>query len=257
MADDLYNRWKETQLNWDDKEFLEKKATLIMKMKWMRINSAVIKIIEKEVVRKNEYLEFLDLGVGRGDFYREIQEMVKKYTGIEPSDKMLTNEIIQDDFKLIHGNGEDFCEKETYDVCLLKEVLDHCYDPEKVIKNGFEALKKDGIIIITLTNKNAYYKLIFKKWAKKLEEQHKDHLFNFSPTDVIDIMKRAGFVIEENISLNYLKLPVLLEKLSGIFPSVFIKGLLDLVDSAGRILLKDKGGSFIITGRKEPKREDI
>ncbi|MCX7698174.1 MAG: class I SAM-dependent methyltransferase, partial [Candidatus Goldbacteria bacterium] len=194
---------------------------------------------------------------GRGDFYKEIKELVKNYTGIEPSKKMLGDEIIQDDFKLMHGNGEDFDEKESYDVCLLKEVLDHCYDPNKVIKNCFDALKKDGIIIITLTNKNAYYKLIFKKMAEKLQQEHRDHLHNFSPMEVIDMMKNWGFVIEENISMNYLKLPGFLEKFLSKFPSGFINKLYDLSDGIGKIFLKDKGGSFILIGRKEPKREEI
>ncbi|MCX8093728.1 MAG: class I SAM-dependent methyltransferase, partial [Candidatus Goldbacteria bacterium] len=194
---------------------------------------------------------------GRGDFYKEIKELVKNYTGIEPSKKMLGDEIIQDDFKLMHGNGEDFDEKESYDVCLLKEVLDHCYDPNKVIKNCYDALKPDGIIIITLSNKNAYYKLIFKKMAEKLKEEHKDHLHNFSPKEVIDMMKNCGFIIEENISMNYLKLPIFLEKFLNKFPFKFIIKLNDLFDGIGKVLLKDKGGSFILIGRKEPKSEEI
>lgn len=257
MADDLQKKWEETQLNWDDSEFLEKKATSLMKIKWKKINRVVIKILEKEVVRKNEYLDFVDIGAGRGDFYKEIQGLVKKYTGIEPSNKMLIDEIVQDDFKLVHGKAEEFSEKDLYDACLLKEVLDHCYAPEKVIKNSFEALKQDGILIITLTNKSAFYKLIFKNWAKKIEESHKDHLYNFSPGEIVDLMKKTGFVIERNISLNYLKLPIFLENFIGLFPLNFINGLLDMIDNIFRIFLKDKGGSFIIVGRKEPKRENI
>jgi 2-polyprenyl-3-methyl-5-hydroxy-6-metoxy-1,4-benzoquinol methylase len=257
MPDDLYNKWKETQLNWDDSELLEKIATPLMKIKWQKINKTVISILEKEVIRKNEYLDFLDIGAGRGDFYKEIKEMVKKYTGIEPSKKMLQDEIIQDDFKLLYGNGEDLYEKNIYDVCLLKEVLDHCYDPEKVIKNVFDSLKPDGIIIVTLTNKNAYYKLIFKEWAKKIENGHKDHLYNFSPEEIINLLQKAGFIIEENISLNYLKLPVFLEKFLGKFPVKFIDGLTSIIDNTARMFLNNKGGSFIITGRKEPKQENI
>lgn len=257
MVDDLYNKWKETQLNWDDKEFLEKKATSLMKIKWQRINKTVIKILEKEVLKKNEYLDLLDLGAGRGHFFKEIQGMVKKYTGVEPSNKMLQDEIIQDDFKLLHGNAEEFSEENLFDVCLLKEVLDHCYDPERVIVNCFKALKRNGILIITLTNKNAFYKLIFKNWAKKIEDSHKDHLYNFSVDEIHGLLKKNGFIIEEKISLNYLKLPDAFENFLGIFPATLLHLALDLVDNIFKIFLKDKGGSFVITGRKEPIREDI
>ena len=248
--DSLYRKWKETQLEWDDTEFLEKKANKLMKKRWERLNSTIVKMLEAEVVVKNEYLALLDIGAGRGDFYRHAADTLKKYTGIEPSSSMLKNSIIEDDFELKQGRGEDLSYEDEFDACLIKEVLDHCYEPGKVIENAGRALKKGGLLIISLTNKNSYYKLILKKKAKELEKQHKDHLYNFNEEEVIDLIKKAGLETEKVKSINYLRMPAFAENIAGSFPKKLVFLLLDVTDRFFRLFLKGKGGSFIITARK-------
>ncbi len=249
--DDKVKAWEETQLKWDDTELLESSATEMMKKKWKRLNKTVISILAKEVVARNEYLSLLDIGAGRGDFYKLSRDIVKKYTGIEPSENMLHDEIKEEDFELRHGTGETLEESCAYDACLIKEVLDHTYEPGKVIKNAYNALKEGGIIIVTLTNKDAFYKLMFKKHAKKLEIEHKDHLFNFNPKEVKDLMYKAGFEVEKTISTNYLRMPKGLENIIGKLPEKFIFWKLDAIDAIMTKLLPEKGGGFIVVGRKK------
>jgi 2-polyprenyl-3-methyl-5-hydroxy-6-metoxy-1,4-benzoquinol methylase len=243
--------WEDTQLKWDDTDFLSQEATLMMKMKWKRLNNIILSVIGKEVVAKNEYINLLDIGAGRGDFYRLAEDMVKKYTGIEPSEKMLTNEIRQEDFVLKRGTGEDMDEPCSYDVCLIKEVLDHTYEPEKVVKNAFKAILPGGLIIITLTNKDAFYKLMFKKYAKKLEVEHKDHLYNFNPKEVKVLLQKAGFEIEKTLSINYMRLPKKIENFIGRLPEWVLTWKLNAVDAVMSLLLPEKGGGFIVTARKK------
>jgi 2-polyprenyl-3-methyl-5-hydroxy-6-metoxy-1,4-benzoquinol methylase len=246
----LKTRWEETQSNWDDTDFLLNKANALMKKRWLRLNKTIADIIGKEVVRRNEYINLLDIGAGRGDFFKSVQGIVKKYTGIEPSFQMLKNEIFENDFVLKRGKGEELEEENAFDVVLIKEVLDHCFIPEKVIANAHKALKADGVVIITLTNKDAYYKKIFKNYAKQLEQEHKDHLFNFNPPEVETLMKKAGFTVEKTLSTNYMRLPFKAEELIGKMPDSLVFRLLDITDAMARIFLKNKGGSFIVTGRK-------
>ncbi len=248
--DEIIKKWEETQKNWDDTEFLTEKANALMKKRWQRLNKIVAQIISAEVLLKNEYVNLLDIGAGRGDFYKNVQDIIKKYTGIEPSLQMLKNEITEDDFILKRGTGEELDEKNEFDIVLIKEVLDHCYAPDKVITNAFNSLKENGIIIITLTNKDAYYKKIFKKRAKKLEEEHKDHLFNFNIKEVTDLLTKAGFKTEQILSINYLRLPYFAEDLIGKLPVSFVFFMLNITDAFARIFLNEKGGSFIITARK-------
>ena len=87
--EDKYKQWQETQVHWDDRDFLAKEANALMKKRWLRLNNIVAKITAEEVVLRNEYVSFLDIGAGRGEFYRADAEMVKKYKGLEPSVEML------------------------------------------------------------------------------------------------------------------------------------------------------------------------
>lgn len=251
--EDKYRQWQETQVHWDDKDFLSKEANSLMKKRWLRLNDMVAKITAEEVVLRNEYVSFLDIGAGRGEFYRTVAEMVRKYQGIEPSVEMLKDEILDAEFTLKYGTGEELSDENMFDVCLLKEVLDHTYEPQKTIQNVFKALKDGGIIIITLTNRDSYYKLLFKKKARELEEKHKDHLYNFNPADVKAMLEKAGFKVEKDISINYLRLPWAIEDAIGKWSDKAVAGLLDATDSLARRLLPGKGGGFVIAARKGNK----
>ncbi len=247
---EIRKNWEKTQLNWTDKDFLEHEANALMKQRWKRLNLIIGRITASEVARAAEYINFLDVGAGRGEFYKYISGIVKNYTGIEPSDSMLPYEIKEDGFEMLKGSGETIDYEEKYDVCLIKEALDHCYDPMLVISNCGRALKKNGLLIITLTNKESYYKLLFKKKAEELEKKHTDHLYNFAPRDVVKMTKEAGFVSERVISYNYLRMPRMLEEIFGSLPQKFVHAVLDITDTVGSMLLKEKGGSFIILARK-------
>ena len=252
-----HKAWEETQLQWDDTDFLARTASALMKKKWQRLNMKVLEIISAEVVGSTEYPDLLDIGAGRGDFYNISRDMVRDYTGIEPSHQMLKEEVKSDNFTLIRGTGEDLADENKYGVCLIKEVLDHSYDPEKVIMNAYKALKEGGIIIVTLTNKDAFYKLIFRNYAKKLEIEHKDHLYNFSPSEVEALFKKAGFNHEKTYSFNYIKMPKALENIFGSLPEKPVFWFMDVFDSLMSAMLPGKGGGFIAVARKGEKAVHI
>lgn len=255
IDNEIKEKWEKTQIEWDDKDFLEKKANALMKKRWQRLNLIVSQIVISEVVNKKEYVYFLDVGAGRADFYKYIKDAIKKYVGIDPSSKMLEYEVKEEFFELRKMSAEELSDMNLYDICLMKESLDHCYDPEKVIENIYNALKEDGLIIITLTNKEAYYKLLFKKWAKKIEQNNIDHLYNFSENDVKQLLDKNSFKIEKIISINYLRLPYFLENILGRLPEKIIFFVLEIFDKIGCLFLKGKGGSFIILARKIKKEE--
>jgi 2-polyprenyl-3-methyl-5-hydroxy-6-metoxy-1,4-benzoquinol methylase len=248
--EDKKKQWEETQLKWDDKDFLKYKANALMKKRWVRLNKKICRIIADEVVEQNGYITMLDIGAGRGEFFGEVKDIVKRYVGIEPSEAMLEFDINEEEYQLKRGTGEEITYKDEFDAVLIKEVLDHCYEPQTVIKNAYTALNTGGSLIVTLTNKNSYYKALFKKKAKQLEEEHKDHLFNFSPDETAELFKNAGFQSVKIINTNYLRLPYGLEDALGKMPQGFVFGLLNLTDAVGSLLLNKKGGSFIVTGKK-------
>lgn len=248
--DGKFKQWQETQTQWDDTDFLLNKANSLMKARWKRLNKTIASMLEKLVVEKNEYITLLDAGAGRGDFYRLVENSVKKYTGIEPSEKMLPDDVKEDEIEIIRGTAEEMKYENEYDACLFKEVLDHCYDPGLALKNAFTALKSGGIVIVSLTNKDSYYKLLFKQHAQKLEQEHKDHINNFNPAGAVKLLEEAGFTEIKIKSTNYLRMPSFLEELTGRLPLAFVFFLLDATDALMRPFLDNKGGSFIITAKK-------
>ncbi|MCE5301324.1 MAG: class I SAM-dependent methyltransferase [Spirochaetia bacterium] len=253
MDEKKIKQWEETQTQWDDTDFLSKEATALMKRKWRRIEKYVLSVLAREVASKNEFLSMLDIGSGRGEFYRLCEDMVKKYTGIEPSEKMLPNDIIEESFELKRGKGEELSDYCCYDACLLKEVLDHTYDPQGVINNAYKALKPGGIIIITLTNKDAFYKLMFKKWAKQIEVSHRDHLYNFNPAEIKNMLLKSGFKVEKTVSYNYMKFPRKMENFLGSLPEPVIYALMNIYDAVMRLFFPDKGSGFMAVGRRGDK----
>lgn len=250
MADEKKEQWQATQSSWDDTDFLAKKANALMKKRWQRLNRMISRATAVEAVRMNGYVNFLDIGAGRGDFYRHVEDSVKKYTGIEPSDKMLEYDIVEEDFVLKKGKGEEFESGPEYDICLIKEALDHCYDPQKVLQNAYNALKPGGLIIITITNKDSYYKKIFKKKAAALEKEHTDHLFNFNLPETVELAEKTGFKIEQAFTYNFLRMPNFLEQLLGSLPKPFVFWVLDITDFIVRPFMKNSGGSLIVAARK-------
>lgn len=245
-----FKQWQETQTQWDDTDFLLNKANSLMKARWKRLNKTIASMIEKLVVERNEYITLLDAGAGRGDFYRLVENSVKKYTGIEPSEKMLPDDVKEDEIEIIRGTAEEMKYENEYDACLFKEVLDHCYDPALAVKNAYAALKPGGVVIITLTNRDSYYKLLFKKHAQKLEQEHKDHINNFNPSDIMKLCAEAGFSEIKSKSTNYLRLPVFLEEITGRLPLPLVFFMLDVSDAVMRPFLDNKGGSFMVTAKK-------
>jgi len=249
--EELKRNWEKTQLNWNDTDFLAQEANALMKQRWRRLNLMIGRFTASEVARATGYIDFLDVGAGRGEFFKYINGIVKNYTGIEPSDAMLPFEIKEEGFEMLKGSGETIDYDEKYDVCLVKEALDHCYDPGLLISNCHKALKKGGLLIITLTNRESYYKLMFKKRAQELEKQHTDHLYNFAPRDVVKLVNEAGFLAERVISYNYLRMPRFMEEALGRLDEKFTHSVLDVTDTIGAMLLKNKGGSFIVLARKK------
>ncbi len=248
--EDKKKQWEETQLKWDDKDFLKYKANALMKKRWARLNKKISRIIADEVVEQNGYITMLDIGAGHGEFFGEVKDIVKRYVGIEPSEAMLEFDINEEEYQLKRGAGEEIEYKDEFDAVLIKEVLDHCYDPQKVINNAYNALKPGGTLIVTLTNKDSYYKKLFRKKAMQLEEEHKDHLYNFNPAETAELFNKAGFNSVKIMSTNYLRLPYALEDALGKMPQGFVFGMLDLTDAIGTVFLDKKGGSFTVTGKK-------
>jgi SAM-dependent methyltransferase len=241
-------KWRDTQEHWNDDEFLGVTANLFMKLRWRRLNVKVA----AELGRGGAGLDLVDLGCAHADFHAYAAKHLKSYTGIEPSKALLPKNIRRGrGFRLLRGTAEKIpLPANSADFVLLKEVLDHCFDPLKVVQEARRVLRPGGALLITLTNDAAWYKRLFPGWARRIKASQLDHLYFFKPDEVTELLKRAGFGGIQEEDSHYLRLPYKIESLLGRLPESLASALVSVTDAVGELILPGAGGSFWVRGVK-------
>jgi len=249
-----YQKWKTLQAHWDDEEFL-KSLTPLMKLRYRRLNEKVEAIFEESFrplgAAKGRPL-LLDMGAGRGEFALFLQGQgrarVWNYLGLEPSAEQLQQRDIADfGMGFIQAVAEQapIQDMTTHGV-LMKEVIDHCYDPAKVFQEARRLLKPGGVLVVTVTNDKSYFKRLFPSINRARKKQQTDHLNFFGPNDLRQLAIDAKFDRVSLETYNYLKLPRFLEGLISLFGSPVGRAILSMTDAVGKILLPRLGGGIIL-----------
>ena len=220
----------------------------------------------------------VDIGCGAGKFHDGLESAVDVYIGIDPSDRMLLHTVRRatsspmwnqpaagstenrDQF-FIRGVGEHLpLESGIADVVLLKSVLDQCYAPHQVISESYRVLKDNGWLVISLSNKNAYYALFRNLYSRLrrcksmspdgVKDKHffqESHQFYFDMMDISIMLRKENFKVVHQISIGYFVLPHYLEWL---MPGRLMLKCIDLADRIGSVVLPRRGGIFIFAGQK-------
>jgi ubiquinone/menaquinone biosynthesis C-methylase UbiE len=245
-----YEKWKSLQSHWDDDEFL-KSLTPLMKLRYGRLDEKVLRLFEK-AFQNSERPLLVDLGAGRGEFAFFLSKQGKagswNYLGVEPSAEQLNQRDIQNlGLGFIRATAERMPLQDMIaEGVLMKEALDHCYDPSKVFQEAKRLLKPGGLLVVTLTNDRSYFKRLLPWVNRAHKAKQTDHLFFFGPTDLKKLAEDAQFDSVSVETYNYLKLPRLLEKLLGLLGPRVCSGLLDLGDVLGKAVLPGWGGGIIL-----------
>jgi 2-polyprenyl-3-methyl-5-hydroxy-6-metoxy-1,4-benzoquinol methylase len=161
------------------------------------------KVAEELLNRKD--IEILDVGCGRGAFLSYVSRRGWHTCGVEPSsasfDYIDDRESASDAQILnIHkGFLEDaqFPDK-SFDVVTLWHVIEHSDAPLQLLQESRRILKKDGLLMIALPNFDSLEARIFGKYWLHLDVPR--HLFHFSVMSIQQLIKQAGFHIEEQRS---------------------------------------------------------
>lgn len=239
-------QWRKTQLHWDDAGFLSRDANAFMKLRWRRLNRRVAGELARLKANLGRGVDLVDVGCAHADFYGYAQASLASYTGVEPSKALLKKNISKGkSFRLVQGQAEKLpLKKASADFVLIKEVLDHCYDPLKVIQEGRRVLRDGGELLITLTNDAAWYKRLMPGWASRIKAAQHDHLFFFSPDQVLDLARSAGFTKLAFDDSHYLRLPVPAESALGSLGDTLGSAIISATDAAGNMVAPGAGGSF-------------
>jgi ubiquinone/menaquinone biosynthesis C-methylase UbiE len=245
-----YEKWKSLQSHWDDDDFL-KSLTPLMKRRYLRLDEKVLKIFEEGFQGKTRPM-LADLGAGRGEFAFFLKNTGRaetwNYLGLEPSAEQLTQRDIQSyglGFMRALAERVPLVDMSAQGV-LVKEALDHCYDPLKVFKEAKRLLKPGGVLVVTLTNDRSYFKRLLPWVNQAHKAKQTDHLFFFGPKDLKKLAEEALFDSVTVETYNYLKLPRILERLIGLLGPAACGWVLEASDRVGQALLPGLGGGIIL-----------
>lgn len=155
-------------------------------------------------------LHVLELGAGGGDTLIELKKTGKANTvvGIElfPLEGTLQNDPLIDQF--IIGNVEEMdldLKKDSFDVVLMGDVLEHLLDPWQTIKKITPYLKVGGIMMASIPNirNRKAFKKIFINGDFGYDREglfDKTHYRWFCKKNMIDLMTPEGFELVSSIS---------------------------------------------------------
>lgn len=109
--------------------------------------------------------KLLDVGAGNGGTLKIAKALGWDVLGIEIDQKAVTNikklgiNVIQGDFNILNTL------QEQYDCVICSHVLEHVYDPKKLINLLYKVLKPGGFLVLTLPNSQSCVLSVFKdKW---------------------------------------------------------------------------------------------
>ena len=159
-----------------------------------------------------EPLLALDIGTGTGLNLLKLNAEGFHVTGVEASRSFYSQALINTkdiDVILINDSIEkvEFA-AETFHLVIMSAVLEHFYEPDKVLRKVSQILKPGGIVFIEVPNSewllgrllNTYHKLIFSRLVTNLSPMHKPfHLYEFSLKSFQYYLQRTGdFAIEKH-----------------------------------------------------------
>lgn len=246
-------KWSETQLHWNDKQVIQsQRVPRTLVLNWRKMTQTLRSLCIEKAKNKGDKIVLVDIGCGAGKFCDHIMNVVKSYIGIDPSDSMLSQAIKGDSKLFIRAVGEEVPLKDgVADIVLLKSVIDQSYDPKQVIAESHRILKGQGWILISLSNRSAYYAVIRDLYTllKHGNPGHffKDsHLYYFNMEDVTKMLK-DNFHILRRISFGYLIFPHFFDRFLS---DSTLYRLIQIADNLGSNILPQNGGGFILLGEK-------
>ena len=122
----------------------------------------------KVIKRFYDQGSILDYGAGDGQF---ANFMIKKKWNVKIYEPLLKN---MSDLSL----NEDEIGSDSFDVITMFHSLEHIHNVEKTLQNLYNLLNKDGILIVSVPNHNAYERRFFK--SKWIAYDAPRHLYHFN-----------------------------------------------------------------------------
>lgn len=133
----------------------------------------------------------LDLGCSSGSFLAFMQGESWKLYGIEMSAEVARTAKKRSKADVFVGDILDaIFAKESFDVITCFDVLEHLYEPRRVMAHVSEWLKPGGIFYVLVPNVNSAEARVFRSYWHGLELPR--HLFHYSPASLKFLAASVG-----------------------------------------------------------------
>ena len=157
-----------------------------------RFGTERVKILKNFLQKKKKY-RVLDIGCSTGFFIEKANKLGWKTTGLElnPSAVNFAKKrglnVINEDFLKSKFNHK-------FDVICAFDVLEHLFDPMKIIKKAYKDLKSGGLLFVYVPNwQSATRLLLGEKNSHFIWPTH--HLTYFTPTTLKNFFLKANFEV--------------------------------------------------------------
>jgi ubiquinone/menaquinone biosynthesis C-methylase UbiE len=159
-----------------------------------------IKFINSLVPVNSSYgIKVLDVGCGSGVFLEaaSLSSRNVQYCGLDYDHRLLQEASERTSLcEFYQGSAEDLpFEKESFDVIVSLQNIEHLYNPEKFISECSRVLKKNGYVILATPNPSGLAARFLKeKWNSSLS-QMPDHVSVKSPQEWKKLFEQYSFEV--------------------------------------------------------------
>lgn len=148
-------------------------------------------------IMENSYSEYgviLDVGCGSGFFLAKAREWGWATEGIDPSETAL--KYAMEELGLYVSTKDITVMPDNhYSAIHCSEVLEHVADPERLLKNCYRILRKNGMLCVCVPNDFNPLQMILKQKYGEYWVSYPWHINYFSFDSLIQLMASVGFTV--------------------------------------------------------------
>jgi 2-polyprenyl-3-methyl-5-hydroxy-6-metoxy-1,4-benzoquinol methylase len=165
-----------------------------------RRNVLGVKKFRQIIQHSKKIGKVLDIGCGLGEVLSVFKENGWDCTGIEFNE--FAARFARENFQLniINKSIYDFDITEKYDVIMLWGVLEHFYDPKKILKKIHELLNDDAVLVLEVPSADSVLVRFYERTQRNVDRiiEGDRHIMLFSLRAFTEMLDETGF---RNISL--------------------------------------------------------
>ncbi len=132
------------------------------------------------------------IGFGTDSLRAEAESTGLRFTGIDFSEDLLEDTAALRNQAFVYTQGAETLEfpYQSFDVCVLADIVEFVRDPQALIQFAWKMLKPGGILLVTALSPDSHASGLMNR---KIMEFKPERLFYFNPTNLQTILYRGGF----------------------------------------------------------------